>query len=157
MASQAQIESRYLCGRPPTATDSPTRAHTPTRPRPPTANASTASYPTPQQPPSSSASSPNTSAARALYTIAESLTCDGILCPSAHDRARPHRDGHAWSKSAVRAILRNSRYTGHEVWNKRHKDEASSTSTTSPSATAPNSPGTPLTSGSGQPSPSTNR
>ncbi len=50
MASQAQIEGRYLCGRPPTATDSPTRAHTPTRPRPPTANASTASNPTPQQP-----------------------------------------------------------------------------------------------------------
>ncbi|MGX1757198.1 recombinase family protein [Streptomyces lydicus] len=45
-------------------------------------------------------------------------------CPSAHDRARNrHRDGHAWSKGAVRAILGNPRYTGHEVWNKQHKEE----------------------------------
>ncbi|MFI8850979.1 recombinase family protein [Streptomyces sp. NPDC053499] len=59
-----------------------------------------------------------------MYAIAESLTRDGILCPSAHDRARnPHRDGHAWSKGAVRTILMNPRYTGHQVWNKQHKKE----------------------------------
>ncbi|MFB6607869.1 recombinase family protein [Streptomyces noursei] len=61
---------------------------------------------------------------KGFYAIAESLTCDGIPCPSAHDRARnPHRPGHAWSKGAVRAILANPRYTGHEVWNKQRKDE----------------------------------
>ncbi|MGW5443387.1 recombinase family protein [Streptomyces asiaticus] len=59
-----------------------------------------------------------------LYAIAEGLTRDNIPCPSAHDRARnPHRDGHAWSKNAVRAILTNPRYTGHEVWNKQRKQE----------------------------------
>jgi hypothetical protein len=43
-----------------------------------------------------------------LYRIAEALTRDGILCPSAHDPTRNrHRDGVAWSKSPVRAILRN--------------------------------------------------
>ncbi|MGC4991950.1 recombinase family protein [Nocardia salmonicida] len=31
------------------------------------------------------------------------------------------RSGVAWSKSAVRSILANPRYTGHEVWNKQRK------------------------------------
>ncbi|MFD7013538.1 recombinase family protein [Streptomyces sp. NPDC059928] len=56
--------------------------------------------------------------------IATGLTHDAIPCPSAHDRARnPHRTGLAWSKSAVAAILANPRYTGHEIWNKQRKDE----------------------------------
>ncbi|WP_369359746.1 recombinase family protein [Streptomyces sp. cg2] len=38
-------------------------------------------------------------------------------------RRTPHRAGYAWSKSAVRAILSNPRYTGYEVWNKQRKDE----------------------------------
>ncbi|MGP3988896.1 recombinase family protein [Streptomyces sp. 3N207] len=29
----------------------------------------------------------------------------------------------AWSKSAVRAILKNPRYTGHQVWNRQRKEE----------------------------------
>ena len=61
---------------------------------------------------------------RGLYAIAEGLTRDGIACPSAHDRARnPHRQGLAWSKMAVRAILANPRYTGHQVWNRQRRDE----------------------------------
>lgn len=49
---------------------------------------------------------------RGLQVIAESLTADGILCPSAYDRARnPHFRGVAWSKGTVRAILVNRRYT----------------------------------------------
>src|SRR5574341_1511437 len=45
-------------------------------------------------------------------------------CPSAHDRARnPHRHGTAWSKMAVRAILTNPRYTGHQVWGRQRRDE----------------------------------
>ncbi|MFE7718192.1 recombinase family protein [Nocardia rhizosphaerihabitans] len=39
----------------------------------------------------------------------------------AHNR---HRSGIAWSKSAVRAILTNPRYTGYEVWNKQRKQES---------------------------------
>ncbi|TQS46175.1 recombinase family protein [Cryptosporangium phraense] len=59
-----------------------------------------------------------------FYAIAQGLTRDGIPCPSAHDRARnSHRSGIAWSKSAVRVILLNPRYTGREVWNKQRKDE----------------------------------
>jgi hypothetical protein len=63
-------------------------------------------------------------AGRGLYAIAERLTADGIASPSAHDPARnPHRCGIAWSKSAVRVILTNPRYTGRQVWNKQRKDE----------------------------------
>jgi len=59
-----------------------------------------------------------------IFAIAERLTADGIACPSAHDRARNrHRCGLAWSKSAVRAILGNPRYTGRQVWNRQRKDE----------------------------------
>jgi site-specific DNA recombinase len=63
---------------------------------------------------------------RGLYAIAEGLTRDGILSPSAHDPARNrHRQGSggAWSKVAVRSILQNPRYTGREVWNKQRRDE----------------------------------
>src|SRR5262245_16198862 len=50
-------------------------------------------------------------AGRGLQVIAESLTADGVLCPSAYDRARnAHRFGVAWSKGAVRAVLVNPRY-----------------------------------------------
>lgn len=63
---------------------------------------------------------------RGLYAIAEGLTSDGILSPSAHDPGRNrHRvsSGGAWSKIAVRSILLNPRYTGFEVWNKQRRDE----------------------------------
>lgn len=59
-----------------------------------------------------------------LYVIAEGLTSDDIPCPSAYDRARnPHRSGIAWSKSAIRVILTNPRYTGRQVWNRQRTDE----------------------------------
>ena len=61
---------------------------------------------------------------KGLYGIAEGLTRDVIPCPSARDPARnPHRDGAAWSKSAVRTILHNPRYTGREVWNRQRREE----------------------------------
>jgi site-specific DNA recombinase len=63
-------------------------------------------------------------AGHGIFAFAEMLTADGIPCPSAHDRApNKHRCGIAWSKSAVRAILTNPRYTGHQVWNRQRKDE----------------------------------
>jgi site-specific DNA recombinase len=59
-----------------------------------------------------------------LFLIAQTLTEEGVLSPSAYDRARnPHRSGVAWSKSAVQAILRNPRYTGRQVWNRQRKTE----------------------------------
>jgi site-specific DNA recombinase len=58
------------------------------------------------------------------YAIAEQLTAEAIPSPAGHDRARnPHRPGHAWAKSAVRAILRNPRYTGYQVWGRQRRDE----------------------------------
>jgi site-specific DNA recombinase len=59
-----------------------------------------------------------------IFAIAEGLTRDGILSPSAHDPERnTHRNGIAWSKGAVRAILTNPRYTGYQVWNRQRTDE----------------------------------
>lgn len=63
-------------------------------------------------------------AGRGCYAIAERLTAEGIQSPSGYDRTRnPHRHGLAWGKSAVRAILRNPRYTGYEVWAKQRREE----------------------------------
>jgi site-specific DNA recombinase len=63
-------------------------------------------------------------AGHGIYAIAEHLTRDGIPCPSAHDPGRnKHRCGIAWSKYAIRAILTNPRYTGRQVWNRQRKDE----------------------------------
>src|SRR6266542_741224 len=63
-------------------------------------------------------------AGRGLFAIAEGLTRDRVPSPSQHDAARnTHRTGEGWAKSAVRAILRNPRYTGRQVWNKQRKDE----------------------------------
>ena len=65
-------------------------------------------------------------AGRGLGAIAEALTADGIPSPSGHDPARNrHRQSArgAWSKSAIRAILMNPRYTGRQVWGKQRKDE----------------------------------
>jgi site-specific DNA recombinase len=48
----------------------------------------------------------------------------GLSSPAAHDRARNrHRDGRAWAKSAIKAILNNPRYTGHQVWNRQPRHE----------------------------------
>jgi site-specific DNA recombinase len=48
-----------------------------------------------------------------LQLIAERLTADGILRPSAYDPMRnPHHHGTAWSKAAVRAVITNGRYAG---------------------------------------------
>ncbi|GGV25338.1 recombinase family protein [Streptomyces spectabilis] len=59
-----------------------------------------------------------------IYALAQRLTDDHIPCPSAGDPQRnPDRCGIARSKSAVRAILTNPRYTGHQVWNRQHKQE----------------------------------
>lgn len=60
-----------------------------------------------------------------VFAIAQRLTSEGIPCPSAYDRARnKHRSAVAWSKSAVRTILTNPRYTGYAVWNKQRKQES---------------------------------
>jgi hypothetical protein len=63
-------------------------------------------------------------AGHGFKAIAEGLTRDNIPSPSAYDHARnKHRCGIAWSFSAVRVILANPRYTGRQVWNKQPKSE----------------------------------
>lgn len=63
-------------------------------------------------------------AGHGIYAIAELLTAEGIRCPSAHDPGRNrHRSGIAWNKYAVRTILANPRYSGRQVWNRQRKDE----------------------------------
>ncbi|MGD0875155.1 MAG: recombinase family protein [Acidimicrobiales bacterium] len=56
--------------------------------------------------------------------IAAVLTNEGIPSPSAHDPKRnPHRPGHSWAMSAVRAILTNPRYLGHHVSGRTKKKD----------------------------------
>lgn len=64
------------------------------------------------------------SSGKGFYAIAEGLTRDDIPSPAAHDPVRNrHRDGRARSKFAVRAILKNPRYTGSQAWNRQRRDE----------------------------------
>jgi hypothetical protein len=58
------------------------------------------------------------------YTaIARALNMDGIPSPAATDPERnSHRDLHGWAAGAVRAIIANARYTGHEVWGRQRRD-----------------------------------
>ena len=61
-----------------------------------------------------------------IKAIATTLTHEGIPSPSAADPARNrHRASSrgAWGQSAVRAILKNPRYTGYQVWARQRKDE----------------------------------
>jgi site-specific DNA recombinase len=55
--------------------------------------------------------------------IAAGLNRNRIPSPAARDPARnPHRDPRGWAASAVRAIVHNPRYTGHEVWARQRRD-----------------------------------
>ncbi|WP_260867754.1 recombinase family protein [Streptomyces sp. SAJ15] len=47
-----------------------------------------------------------------------------IRCFGCDGHEQGLRDGIAWSKSSVRAILANPRYTGRQVWNRQHKRES---------------------------------
>jgi site-specific DNA recombinase len=124
MSAQAQLQGRYLGGRPPYGyriTDAGTH------PNP--AKAATGQQLHKLQP--DPATAPVVLRIFTMYVdgmsdeaIALRLNHDGIPCPSAHDAARnPHRTKRAWQAGAVRAILLNPRYTGHEVWNKQRKEE----------------------------------
>ena len=124
MAAQAATEGRFLGGRPPYGYRLMDAG-----PHPNPGKAATGQHLHQLEP------DPNTApvvqrifaeylAGRGLYAIAEGLTREGILSPSASDPVRNrHRTGIAWSKSAIRAILANPRYTGHQVWNRQRRDE----------------------------------
>ncbi|MEX2032756.1 MAG: recombinase family protein, partial [Dehalococcoidia bacterium] len=61
-------------------------------------------------------------AGRGYGSIAADLNREGVLSPAAQDPIRnQHRDPRGWAESAVRAIVHNARYTGHEVWARQRR------------------------------------
>ncbi len=124
MAAQAQIEGRFLGGRPPYGYK---LADAGPHPNPAKAADGKRLHTLAIDQPAAEAVAMifyYFLAGHGFSAIAEKLTAEGIPSPSAHDPKRnPHRCGLAWSHSAVRAILINPRYTGRQVWNKQRKDE----------------------------------
>jgi hypothetical protein len=125
MAAQAQVEGRYLGGRPPygyRVVDA--------RPHPNPAKAAEGKRlkqlePDPVTAPVVQRIFHEYRMGIGIYALAQHLTSEGIPSPSAYDPDRnKHRCGLAWSKSAVRTILRNPRYTGYQIWNKQRKQES---------------------------------
>ena len=124
MAAQTAIQGRYLGGRPPYGYR---LADAGPHPNPAKARLGARLHKLDPDP----ATAPVVKRIFALFlqgygylAIAELLTGEAIPSPSGYDPDRnPHRDGRAWSKSAVRAILTNPRYTGYQVWNRQRRDE----------------------------------
>jgi hypothetical protein len=124
MGSQAKLQGRYLGGRPPYGYRI---ADAGPHPNPSKAAAGQRIHKLEPDP----AAAPVVQRIFTMYVdglsdraIAALLNHEGIPCPSTHDAARnPHRTKTAWQAGAVRAILLNPRYTGHEVWNKQRKEE----------------------------------
>ena len=126
MAAQAQIEGRFLGGRPPYG-----YLLVDAGPHPNPGKAAAGQdlrrlAPDPVAAPIVGRIFAEFVAGHGLHRIAESLNDDLVPSPSAHD---PERNRHLavgrglWAKSAVRAILTNPRYTGHQVWNRQRRDE----------------------------------
>lgn len=124
MAAQAQIEGRYLGGRPPYGYR---LADAGPHPHPGKAADGKRLHrlePDPIAAPVVQRIFSEYLSGVGVFALAQLLTSAEIDCPSAHDRARnSHREGAAWSKSAIRAILTNPRYTGYAVWNRQRKQE----------------------------------
>ena len=124
MAAQAQVEGRFLGGRPPYG-----YLIIDVGPHPNPAKAADgkrlhALAPDPQTADVVRRIFAEYLAGRGIKAIAEGLTGDDIPSPSAYDPQRnKHRCGIAWSWSAVGAILANPRYTGRQVWNRQPKSE----------------------------------
>jgi len=126
MAAQAAIEGRYLGGRPPYGYRLGDAGAHPNPGKAAIGQRLHVLEPDPDAAPVVERIYTEFAGGLGFHLIAEGLNLDDIPSPSAHDPARNrHRaSGRGrWAKSAVRAILLNPRYTGHEVWNKQRKDE----------------------------------
>jgi DNA invertase Pin-like site-specific DNA recombinase len=124
MASQTQLEGRYLGGRPPYGYTLMDLGRHPNPAKAAEGKHLRGLTPDPQTAPIVQRIFAMCLAGYGIFAIAEALSRDEIPCLSAQDRARnPHRDGLAWSKSAVWTILGNPRYTGRQIWNKQRTDE----------------------------------
>ncbi|MEV6228104.1 recombinase family protein [Saccharopolyspora shandongensis] len=61
---------------------------------------------------------------RGCHAIAQRLTSEGILCPSAlRPHQNRHRSGEKWHAGTVRSILENPRYTGYAVFGRWTRHE----------------------------------
>ena len=126
MASQAAIEGRFLGGRPPYGYMLGDAGPHPNPGKAAIGQRLHVLVPDPTAAPNVQRIFDDFIAGKGLYAIAEGLTSEGVLSPSAHDPKRNrHRtsSGGAWSKHAVKVILENARYTGRQVWNKQRRDE----------------------------------
>lgn len=124
MAAQARVEGRFLGGRPPYGYRLVDAGPHPNPAKAADGRRLHALEPDPVASPVVQRIFAEYASGLGIFTIAEGLTRDGVLSPSAYDRARnSHRSGVAWAKGAVRVILTNPRYTGRQVWNKQRKDE----------------------------------
>jgi site-specific DNA recombinase len=124
MAAQAQLEGRFLGGRPPYGYKLIDVGPHPNPAKAADGKRLHALAPDPVTAPVVARIFADYLAGKGLKAIAEGLTRDGIPSPSAYDPARnTHRCGIAWAWSAVAAILANPRYTGRQVWNRQRKDE----------------------------------
>jgi hypothetical protein len=126
MSPQAAVEGRFLGGRPPYGYVLDDRGPHPNPSKAAIGQRIHGLAPDPVAAPIVARIFDEFLAGSGLHAVAEGLTRDGILSPSAHDSARNrHRAvGHgAWSKSAIRTILLNPRYTGWQVWNRQRRDE----------------------------------
>ncbi|MFI9379541.1 recombinase family protein [Kutzneria sp. NPDC052558] len=124
MAAQAQIEGRYLGGRPPYGYRLVDAGPHPNPSKAAEGKRLHRLEPDPIAGPVVQRIFSEYLSGIGMFAIAQRLTADSIACPSLHDRARNlHRSGVAWSKGAIRGILANPRYTGYEVWNKQRKQE----------------------------------
>ncbi len=95
---------------------------------------------------------------RGMFAIAEALTRDGVPSPSAHDPARNrHRCGVAWSKGQCARSWAIRGTPGGRCGTSNARTTCSSTSKTSPSVTSPRCAGITKTPGCGPPTPPTNR
>lgn len=125
MAAQAAVEGRFLGGRPPYGY---TLGDAGPHPKLDKANDGRRLHrlvPDPDTAPVTQRIFAEFIGGAGLHRIAADLTRDGIPSPSAHDpeRNRHRSSAGPWAKSAVRAILGNPRYTGHQVWNRQRRDE----------------------------------
>lgn len=122
MAAQAQIEGRYLGGRPPYGYRLVDAGPHPNPAKAADGGRARQLEPHPVTGPVVKRIFAEYLDGYGIFAIAQRLTSEGIPCPSAADPARnQHRDGVAWSKSALRTILTNRRYTGRQVWNRQRK------------------------------------
>ncbi|WP_228542579.1 recombinase family protein [Nocardia sp. XZ_19_369] len=125
MAAQTQVEGRYLGGRPPYGYRLADAGPHPNPSKAADGKRLHTLEPDPATAPVVQRIFHEYLTGLGFFAIAQRLTNEDIPCPSANDRDRNrHRSGIAWSKSAVRVILTNPRYTGHEVWNKQRKQES---------------------------------